>query len=299
MQLLSYILVYPFIWLLSILPFRVLHFISDAFYYLLYYIIGYRKKVVFDNLQLVFPEKSDEEITRIAKKSYRHFVDVFVEIIKLFTISKKQLAKRYKIGNIDVLKKLEKQNKSTLLMGGHYANWEWIFLLNTQVSFNGYAVYKKINNKYFDKKIIETRGRFNTNLVNTKKIFSVMNKNTEENRLSLYGFLGDQSPQVTKAHYWSHFLGVDNLPIHTGAEHLAKKYDLPVVFFKTKRVKRGYYEVNFELITDEPQSFKDYDITDIYLRKVEEEIKEAPEYYFWTHKRFKHRGKNLLKKNQD
>jgi len=295
MQLLSYILVYPFIWLLSILPFRVLHFISDGFYYLLYYVIGYRKKVVFNNIKLAFPEKSDKEVLQITKKSYRHFIDVFVEIIKLFTISKKQLAKRFKAGNLDLLNAFEKQHRSVLLMGGHYANWEWIFLLNTQIKFNGYAVYKKLNNKYFEKKIVETRGRFNTNLVNTKAIFSVMTKNSKENRLSLYGFLGDQSPQVSKTHYWSHFFGVENLPIHTGAELLAKKHDLPVVFFKTKRVKRGYYEVNFDLITDDPKSFKDYEITDIYLRKVEEQVKEAPEFYFWTHKRFKHQGKNLKK----
>ncbi|MDY7393623.1 lipid A biosynthesis acyltransferase [Aureibaculum sp. 2210JD6-5] len=294
MQFLSFILIYPFIWLLSILPFRVLHFISDGFYYLLYYVVGYRKKVVFDNLKLAFPEKTDKEITRIAKKSYRHFVDVFVEIIKLFTISEKQLLKRYKIGNIEILKALEREHRSSILMGGHYANWEWVFLLNTKIKFNGYAVYKKINNRYFDKKIIETRGRFNTNLVNTKNVFSVITKNNKENKLSLYGFLADQSPQVHKTHYWSHFLGVDNLPVHTGAELLAKKHDFPIVFFKTKRVKRGYYEVNFEMITKEPRSFKDYDITDIYLRKVEEQIKEAPEYYFWTHKRFKHRGKNLI-----
>ncbi|MET2985215.1 lysophospholipid acyltransferase family protein [Aureibaculum conchae] len=295
MQFLSYIIVYPFIWLLSILPFRILHFISDGFYYLLYYVVGYRKKVVFNNIKLAFPEKSDKEISHIAKKSYRHFIDVFVEIIKLFTISKKQLVKRYKIGNIDILKNLENQSRSSILMGGHYANWEWIFLLNTKLKYNGYAIYKKIKNKYFDKKIRETRGRFNTNLVSTKNTFSVITKNKKENILSLYGFLGDQSPRVGKTHYWSHFLGVDNLPIHTGAELLAKKHDLPVVFFKTKRIKRGYYEVNFELITDNPKSFKDYDITDIYLRKVEEQVKEAPEFYFWTHNRFKHQGKNLGK----
>ncbi len=156
--------------------------------------------MVFNNLKLVFPEKSDKEITIIAKKSYRHFVDVFVEIIKLFTISKKQLAERYKIGNIDIIRTLENQQRSSLLMGGHYANWEWIFLLNTKLKFNGYAIYKKINNKYFDRKIRETRGRFNTTLVNTKDTFSVMTKNKKEKKLSLYGFLGDQSPQGGQAH---------------------------------------------------------------------------------------------------
>jgi len=290
MQFLIFILVYPFIWLFSILPFKVLYFISDCFYYLIYYIIGYRKKTVTYNLKLAFPNKSDQEIKSIRKKFYKHFVDVFVEMIKSFTISEKAILNHYKFRNIEVLQQLEANNKSILLLGSHYANWEWIFCLNLHVKFNGYAVFKKLKNTYFDKKIRQSRGRYRTSLIPTKKILDTIDTNTKSNILSIYGFLGDQSPRIAKTHYWSKFLGV-NVPIITGPEMLAKKYNLTVVIFHTKKTKRGYYETTFKLLTETPNDFKDYDITDNYLRELEKSIYEAPEYYFWTHKRFKHKDK--------
>ena len=290
MQFLVFILIYPFIWLLSILPLGVLHFISDCFYYLLYYVIRYRKKTVIGNLKLAFPEKSEHEIILISKKFYSHFVDIIIEMIKSFTISKKEIAKRYKPINIEILHQLESQHKSAIFLGAHYANWEWVFAINLLVKFNGYAVYKKLKNSYFDRKIRQTRGRFSTTLVPTKEVFSLIQENYDNNKLSLYGFLGDQSPKVNKTHHWSEYLGI-KVPIHTGVEFLSKKYDLPVVFFKTKRVKRGYYESTLKLLTDKPKDFEDYQLTELFLREVEAEIREAPEFYLWTHKRFKHRDK--------
>ncbi|NNC70003.1 MAG: lipid A biosynthesis acyltransferase, partial [Flavobacteriaceae bacterium] len=245
MQFLIFVLVYPLIWLLSILPFRVLYFISDIAYYIIYYIVGYRKKTVYHNLNLAFPEKTEGEIKTIAKKSYRHFTDIFVEMIKSFTISEKELSKRYTFKNIDILYKLENEHRSAMLLAAHYGNWEWIFILNTQVKFNGYAIYKKVKNPYFDKKVRQTRGRYGTTLVPTKEIFSLIDENSKKNKLSLYGFLGDQTPKPDKAYYWGEFLGVKNIPIHTGAELLAKKYDLPIVIFTTKKIRRGFYETTF------------------------------------------------------
>lgn len=290
MQFLVFILIYPLIWLLSILPLRVLHFMSDCFYYLLYYVIRYRKKTVIGNLTLAFPEKSDEEIKIISKKFYSHFIDIIIEMIKSFTISKKEIAKRYKAVNIDILHQLETQQKSAIFLGAHYANWEWVFAINLLIKFNGYAVYKKLKNSFFDKKIRQSRGRFNTTLVPTKEIFSLIEENHDKHKISLYGFLGDQSPKINKTHYWSDFLGI-KVPIHTGVELLSKKHNLPVVFFKTKRIKRGYYESTIKLLTDKPKDFENYQITELFLREVEAQIREAPEFYLWTHKRFKHRDK--------
>ncbi len=288
MQFLSFILIYPFIWIFSILPFRVLYFISDGFYYLIYYIIGYRKKVVTSNLKLAFPQKTDHEIKVISKKFYRHFVDIFVEMIKAFTISDKEIMKRYKFTNIELLKELETEKRNVLFLGSHYANWEWIFCLNLYVKTDGYAVFKKLKNKYFDKKIRETRGRFNTILVPTKEIFKIIDRNYKNNTQSMYGFLGDQSPKRKKSHHSGLFLGV-HVPIITGSEMLAKKYNLAVLSFRTKKIKRGYYEATFKVLAENPKDFKDYEITDSYLRELEKSIYEAPEYYFWTHKRFKHK----------
>lgn len=295
MQFLSYLLVYPLLWLFSLLPFRILYLIADGMYYLIYYVIGYRKQVVFDNLKLVFPEKTEQGRIAIAKKFYRHFIDIFVvEMVKSFTMSKKEMTERNQIKNVDILRKLGNQKKSAILLGAHYANWEWIFVLNDLIEGHGYGVYKKIKNKYFDEKIRITRARFNTTLVPTKEIFNLVDQNHKNRILSVYGFLSDQSPRLQKAFYWDHFLGV-KVPVYTGVEVLAKKYDLPIVFFKTKKIKRGYYETTLSLLTDAPGSFKDYDLSSEYLRAVEKMVYEAPEYYLWTHKRFKH--KDSLRKD--
>ena len=273
------------------LPFRVLYFFSDIIYYLLYYVIGYRKKVVFGNLRLAFPNKSEKEITTIAKKFYHHFVDVFgVEMIKSFTMPKQEMVKRYKGINLELFDKLHDEGKSSIIVGAHYANWEWIFNFNLLIKYDAYAVFKQLKNPYFDKKIRETRGRFNTTLISTKETFSVIKKNSETNKISLFGFISDQTPRLGKAIYWSDFMGV-RVPIQVGVEVLAKKHNLPIIFYDAKKIKRGYYECTLRLLTDSPRDFKDYDITDLYLKEVEKQIKNAPEYYLWTHKRFKHAGK--------
>lgn len=295
MQLIVFLLFYPILWFFSILPFKVLYFLSDCLYVVAYHIIGYRKKVVFGNLRLVFPEKDKKEIQNIAKEFYSHFIDIFfVEMVKSFTMSKSEITKRFKIHNTELLDKLYEEGKDAILLGAHYANWEWLFSLNLKIKYNGYAVYKKVNNKYLNKKIEETRGRFNTTLIPTKEIFDKMAENANNNIRSLYGFLGDQSPKAHKAHHWNTFLGV-YVPIYTGAEFLAKKYNMAIVFFKTKKIKRGYYESTLELLTDNPNNFDNYELTDNFLKKAEQQIIETPQYYLWTHKRFKHKDKKPVK----
>ncbi|OGS69213.1 MAG: lipid A biosynthesis acyltransferase [Flavobacteria bacterium RIFCSPLOWO2_12_FULL_35_11] len=289
-NLLVYILVYPLIWLLSMLPFRILYGISDGVYLLVYYVIGYRKKVVLSNLKLTFPEKSDEEITGISKKFYHHFADVFIEMIKFFTVSKQEVYKRYKFTNLEFFEELYKDGKSVMLTGPHYANWEWIMSLDAFVKYKGYAAFTKVANPYFNEKIIKSRAKFGTHLIQTSKIIAEIKHNHKNHIQAMYGLLSDQSPQLSKTFYWSEFLGV-KVPIHTGAEMLAKRFNMNIVYIETKKIKRGYYETSFSLITNEAQKFPDYELTDIFLEKVEKQIRTQPEYYFWTHKRFKHRDK--------
>jgi KDO2-lipid IV(A) lauroyltransferase len=289
MQLLVFLLVYPIIWLLSILPMRILYVISDVFFFLIFHVFGYRKKVVYDNIKLCFPEKSDIEIKIIQKLFFHHFIDIFIEMIKSFTISEKEISKRYKYNNVELILEAEKRN-SIILMGSHYANWEWIFILNKSVTSNGYAAFNKIKNLYFDKKIRSSRERFGTKMIPTKQIIELMSYNNEHNIRSIYGFLNDQSPQIKKAHYWSEFMGI-KVPIHTGSEFLAKQNNHSVIILKTKKVKRGYYESEFILVTETPNDFKDYEITEIFIRELESQIRETPEFYFWSHKRWKHRNK--------
>ncbi|WP_372801870.1 lysophospholipid acyltransferase family protein [Lutibacter sp.] len=290
MNLIVYILVYPIIWLISILPFKILYFISDFLYVIIYYVIGYRKKVVYNNLKLAFPEKTNEEIIQISKKFYSHFVDIFMEMIKSFTISKKALDKHYKYTNLTFLNELYKDGKSVILTGAHYANWEWILGLDPYVSYKTYGAFTKLNNPYFNKKILKSRSRFGVNLVPTSKTISEIDSNEKNKIQSMYGLLSDQSPQLKKTFYWNHFLGI-KVPIHTGTEMLAKKYDMNIVLFETKKIKRGYYETTFSLITNNALKYPNYELTDVFLEKIEQLIRKQPQYYFWTHKRFKHKDK--------
>ena len=294
MQLLIYLLVYPVIWTLSILPMRVLHILSDLIYLILYYVIGYRKKVVRNNLKLAFPEKSNEELLRIEKKSFHHFIDIFMEMIKSFTISEKEISKRFVFNNLDILNDFHHNHKSLIIMTGHYANWEWVVNFTNLVPYNGFAAYKQIKNKYFDEKMKSSRTKFGANFVPTKKFMELMQTKFDKNEIAAYGLISDQSPKLNKTHYWSNFMGV-NVPIQTGGEMLAKKYNYPVIYFQTERVKRSYYKSTLKVLAESPRDFKDYEITDIFLKELESQIKNKPEYYFWTHKRFKHMGKEKSK----
>ena len=127
-------------------------------------------------------------------------------------------------------------------------------------------------------------------MITTKETVPTIESNNEKGVKGLYGFASDQSPQVKQKTYWSNFMGIE-VPVYTGAEMLAKKFDMNIMFMKIKKVKRGFYEAELELLTNDAKSNPDYEITEIFLRKVEQQILEAPEFYLWTHKRWKHRNK--------
>ncbi len=277
-------------WLISILPFRLLYLFSDGIYILIYHIIGYRKKTVKENLHLVFPDKSNKEIKTITKTFYHHLCDMIVESIKSMTISEAEMKKRFVIKNVDQILELEKENKSIVLMCGHYASWEWIFILQRYINHKGYAIYKRLANKYFDALVKRIRAKYNSYLITTKETFTVLMAAKKKGELTINGFAADQSPKHDKAFHWQEFMNI-KVPVHTGAELLAKKLDMAVVFLKVKKLKRGYYEATIETITKTPREFRDYDITDIFLKRLEAQIYEAPEHYLWTHKRWKHRDK--------
>ncbi|HLV70939.1 MAG TPA: lysophospholipid acyltransferase family protein [Xanthomarina sp.] len=290
MQFLAYIVIYPFLWGISILPFRLLYLFSDGIYVLIYHIIGYRKKTVKENLRLVFPDKSEKEILTITKTFYHHLCDMVVESIKSMTISEAEMKKRFVIKNVDQILELEKENKSIVLMCGHYASWEWIFILQKYINHKGYAIYKRLANKHFDALVKRIRAKYNSYLITTKETFTVLMESQKNGELTINGFASDQSPKHDKAFHWKEFMNI-KVPVHTGAELLAKKLDMAVLFLKVRKLKRGYYEATIETITNTPREYKDYDITDIFLKRLEAQIYEAPEYYLWTHKRWKHRDK--------
>ena len=288
MQFLVFILTFPFLWIISILPFRIFYWLSDCIYVLVYYIVGYRKKTVRENLALALPHLSDKERLEIEKKSYHHLCDMFLEMVKTMTISSEEMNKRFKITNLEVIKEYEKKGKSIMLIASHYASWEWLITLNQKISFLGVAVYKKLANKHFDKLVRDIRSKYNTELVPTSKTIPLIANNQKNNIQCVYGLASDQSPKADRIFHWESFMGVE-VPVHTGPEMVAKKYDMTVVFAKVKKVKRGYYELTIIPLSDNPKSIPDFGITHIYIKEVEKQILEAPEYYFWTHKRWKHR----------
>jgi len=290
MQFLAFIIAYPFLWFLSILPFRIFYWISDIVYFVVYYIIRYRKETVRNNLKITLPHLSDKERLVIEKKFYHHFCDLFMEMTKTMTISHEEMNKRFKITNLELMKEYEEKGKSIMLLASHYANWEWLLSLNLKFSYQGVAVYKKIANRYFDKLIKDIRSKYNTDLVSTEKTIPLMSNNNRKGILSVYGLASDQSPKTVQIAHWESFMGITT-PVHIGPELLSKKYNLNVVFAKIKKVKRGYYEATIIPITDDAKSLPNYEIIHRYIKEVEKQIYEAPEYYFWTHKRWKHHKK--------
>lgn len=288
MQRLTYILVYPLLWLISILPFRLLYAFSDFTYLLLYRVFGYRKKVVRENLDLVFPEKSDVEKKQIMDEFYRHLCDMIVEAIKSLTISKDEMLKRMTFSNIELLQNLDERGRSVALMCAHYGSWEWIFIMQHYIDSKGYAVYKRLRNKYFDRLVKRIRAKYDSHLITTKETFSTLIRAKNDGKLTICGFVADQSPKPQSALHWQEFMGI-KVPVHVGAEVLAKRFDMAVVYFVVERVKRGYYRTTFKTLAENPKEFEDYKITDEFLKLTEEQIRKDPRFYLWTHKRWKHK----------
>ncbi len=290
MQKFIFYLIYPFIWAISKLPFNLLYAFSNFLFFILYYFVGYRKELVLNNIRRVFPEKKTKELYEIRRKFYRHFVDISLEMLKTFTISKKQISKRYHFKNSSLLDEINKRGKSIILVGGHYANWEWVVSLQLHTKIISYGTYTRINNKFFEKKIKATREKFGGQLILQEHTIKNMAYNYQQNNKRIYGLLSDQSPLLMRSSYWTEFLGV-RVPIHTGAEKLAKRYDCAYVYMEVNKVKRGYYEIDFELISENSKEVPDYQLTDIFLEKLEKQIRKEPAYYLWSHNRFKHEGK--------
>lgn len=288
MQLLVFIIAYPFLWIVSILPFPIFYFLSDCVYLLVYHVIGYRKKVVRANLALALPHLTSKELLQIEKKSYHHLCDMFLEMVKTMTISSAEMNKRFVVTNLEVMTDLEKKGKSIMLIASHYASWEWLLSFNQKVSIKGIGVYKKLANKHFDKLVRDIRSKYNTELVPTNQTIPLIANNQRNNIQCIYGLASDQSPKADRIFHWQSFMGVE-VPVHTGPEMLAKKYDMNVVFAKVKKIKRGYYELTIVPLSENAKSVPDFEITQAYIKEVEKQIAEAPEYYFWTHKRWKHR----------
>ncbi|MEO2127051.1 MAG: lysophospholipid acyltransferase family protein [Christiangramia sp.] len=289
MQGLVFWLIYPILWLVSILPFRIFYLFSDCCYFVIYHLIGYRKKTVTANLKLALPEKSDVEIRQIRKKFYAHMCDMFLEMIKSMSISEKELKRRFTYTNLDFLRRLEEQNKSIIFMCGHYASYEWLISLQLHgLKFRSFGIYKKIRNHYFDQLIRDIRGKFDAKLISMYEATETIQRNETEGFPGNYAMIADQSPKLQRAKYWFHFMGV-RVPVFEGSERLAKKLDMNVIYLHVEKKKRGFYEATFKPISENAPAEPPHKITRTFLDLLENQIRENPEYYLWTHKRWKHK----------
>lgn len=289
MQRLLYILVYPLWWGISILPMTVLYMLSDIFFFLSYYVIGYRRKVVKENLTLTFPDMPDAERKQIAKSFYVHLCDILVETVKSLTISENEINRRFQFENPELLQELYAQDKSVLLMCGHYASWEWSGILTKHMPYKGFAVYKQLRNPNFDRLIKKIRGKFGAEIVTNKQIVSMLFRRHRDKKKSLTLILSDQTPKISDYKHTDTFMGI-RVPVFVGTEELAKRLEQIPVYLHVEKVKRGYYSAKFIPLTMEPKNIPDYEITRMFLDEIEKQIHKAPAYYLWSHKRWKHRN---------
>lgn len=284
-----YTVFYIFIWFLAWLPLRVLYVFSDFFYLIIYYIVGYRKKIARKNIEKSFPEKSKKELRRIERRFFRYFCDLFVETFYEMHMSEKEVLRRMDLGDIDLIMEQYAKGKSIMLMSAHYGNWEWAsaFALKLPKDMQIYNVYKRLNNKKFDNFMLEIRSKFKGQSVEIHNLLRTMVNLRKEGRVSVFGMISDQSPWVGNINHWNTFLNQDT-PVITGTEQLAKKFDYPVFYIHIHRVKRGYYKFEYIPVSLEPTLTSEFEISNKYMEILEKKIQAAPEYWLWTHNRWKH-----------
>lgn len=275
---------------LARLPFSALYICSDLLFFVIYYMIGYRRKVVIKNLENSFPEKNKQELKLIARKFYRHFCDLTLEVIKLGRMNSKDFETRMKIKNIGLLNSFHEQGKSMVMLTMHYSNWEWSSCIPLYMKHWPLGVYKPLHNKKYDSYINNNRGLMGVEMIPSHLVLRRVIEEQKRNRLFLLWLAGDQTPpEFHKS--WFRFLNQDAM-FYPGPAVISRRFDLPVVFQKIRKVKRGHYETSFEMLCEHPALMSDTEIMEAYIRKMEETITKEPEYYLWSHRRWKHQRNN-------
>ena len=293
-----YYSLYSVLKVIAFFPFFFLYLFADFLYYVVYHVVRYRRQIVRDNLSGSFPDKSHAEIKTIEKKFYRHYCNCLMEAIKLFNISDKEMSKRMVFKNVDVLNDILNDSQSAILCIGHYGNWEWVTSLNllfdpAHVKLS--QVYKKISNKAVDDIFLKLRSRFESDGIDKNIIYREIIRRRRDNQNLLIGFIADQSPSVGNIHHWIDFLN-RNTPVFIGIEKIAKQTDFAVAYLDIECVKRGYYVCDIKLITKAPKEEPDYFITKRYFELLEDNIKRAPAYWLWSHKRWKYTNQGEVDK---
>ncbi|MCI6118604.1 MAG: lysophospholipid acyltransferase family protein [Prevotella sp.] len=286
-----YILLYILVYLISLLPLRVLYGISDFLYIIVYTVWGYRKKIVRKNLTESFPEKGRDELLAIEKGFYHWLCDYFVETIKLLSISRGNISRRMTFKNKDMVRKSFDNGRNVVLYLGHYCNWEWVSTL--PLHFDGYKervvfgqIYHPLENKPVNNLFLKLRGRAGATSISMTDTLRKIIQMKRDGKQWIIGFIADQVPLLQNIHYWGDFLNHDT-PFFSGTATIAKRFDTDVYYLDMKRTKRGYYVGEFHLMTTQPMVLGEEEITTIYAKKLEESIRRQPQFWLWTHNRWK------------
>ncbi len=275
-----------FLQLFRLIPFRALYVLSDALSFLLFKIVGYRRKVIFDNLQRAFPEKNEAEILKIVRANYRNLTDVTLETLKSFTAPYTEIERRALCLNPEIVNQFLDRGQSVILTGSHLGNWEYTGL-TMPPQFHGATVtaYKPLTNKGMDAYINQARSRTGMEMVGMDEVFKAIRKRSEVP--TVFILLADQSPSSRKSAHWVSFLGQDTASL-PGADVLGRKFGLPVLYYRVVRTgRRGFYEIEFTELCTDPSSANEMDITRAFARRLEADIRQQPEQWLWSHKRWK------------
>ncbi len=286
MKNLTYYLSFALWFIISLLPLWVFYRLSDGLYYLVYHVVRYRRRVVYANLRSSFPEKSEAEIERIAKDFYSFFCDYIVETLKFFSMGEKNIRKRMKFEGLNQVKEDFANGRSVSVYLGHYCNWEWISSLGLHLDEQCGQIYHPLENATLDRLFLYMRGRFKAQSIKMDDTFLTILKWKKEGRKNIVGYIADQVPGYNNIHYWADFLHHDT-PVFTGAERISKIMDTAVYYIDVERPRRGYYVARFIKIADSLNEHPVFFATEQYFRLLEKNIQRAPQYWLWSHKRWK------------
>lgn len=272
--------------LLSYLPLNVLYILSDGLFLILFHVTKYRRNVVAENLKNAFPEKDITERNQITIQYYRYLCDLIIESVKMISISKAEAMERFKFVNPELLEEYFAQNKSIIAAAGHYGNWEMASNIGLTTDKNTLVIYKPLTNQIFERFLKKVRSRFNAKMVPMKTSFREILSHRKEPTISI--LISDQTPVQSDAHCFTTFLNQPTA-VFLGIEKLAKSYNYPIVFCDVKVIKRGHYTCEFVPLVNEPKSTAEYEITQAHVKYLEKMIQKEPQYWIWSHKRWKFR----------
>lgn len=287
---LLYYLLYFFIWLITWLPLRVLYVLSNLSYPIVYYVVGYRKKVVRENLSNSFPTKSTKELLELERKFYRFFCDLFVETLYEMHMGKKEMGRRMTYSNVNEILAQYANNKSVMIMTAHYGNWEWTlgFPLAMPGNHASNPIYKKQKNVRVNRLIYNLRSKFGAHLLEKKELLRAMFRLQRDGELGNFWMISDQTPNAYSIHYWTNFLNQETAVV-VGTEQLSRKFNYPVFYAEISCVKRGFYHCKFIPVSLEPTNTAEFEISEKYMQMLQKTIEAEPQYWLWSHRRWKYK----------